>query len=50
MIKENVAVYDYHVDMRENKWRGEKKLKITDKLELPEYLQQNIENYKEWIC
>ena len=50
MIKENVAVYDYHVDMRENKWRGEKKLKTTDKLELPEYLQQNIENYKEWIC
>ena len=50
MIKENVAVYDYHVDMRENKWSGEKKLKITDKLELPEYLQQNIENYKEWIC
>ena len=49
MIKENRAVYDYSSDMRKNKWSGEKKLIKTDISELPTYIKENLEKYKDWI-
>ena len=50
MIKDNLAVYDYHVDMKKNKWKGEKKLKITDNINLPKYVQDNLDKYKGWLA
>ena len=50
MIKDNLAVYDYHVDMKKNKWKGEKKLKITDNIYLPKYVQDNLDKYKGWLA
>ena len=49
MIKENRAVYDYSSDMRKNKWSGEKKLIKTNVSELPTYIKENLEKYKDWI-
>ena len=49
MISENRAIYDYQVDMRENKWKGEKKLKILDNSNLPTYIQNNLEKYTNWL-
>ncbi len=49
MVKENRAVYDYQVDMRANKWKGEKKLKIVKNVNLPQYVQSNLEKYKDWL-
>ena len=49
MISENRAIYDYQVDMRENKWKGEKKLKVLDKSNLPKHLQSNLEKYSNWL-
>ena len=49
MISENRAIYDYQVDMRENKWKGEKKLKILDNSNLPTYIQSNLEKYTNWL-
>ena len=50
MINDNRAVYDYQVDMKKNKWMGEKKLKITDTSKLPFYIQSNLEKFKDWLC
>ena len=49
MVKENRAVYDYQVDMKANKWKGEKKLKIVKSINLPQYVQSNLEKYKDWL-
>ena len=49
MIKENRAVYDYSADMRENKWKGEKKLIKIDKSELPNFIKSNYNKYKNWF-
>ena len=50
MIRENRAIYDYQVDMRENKWKGEKKLKILEKSKLPSYIKSNLDKYNDWLC
>ena len=49
MIKENRAIYDYQVDMKKNKWSGQKKLKVINNTFLPFYIQSNIEKYKDWL-
>tara|TARA_B100001248_G_scaffold191731_1_gene146943 strand:+ start:1391 stop:2275 length:885 start_codon:yes stop_codon:yes gene_type:complete len=49
MINENKAIYDYKADMREDKWKGEKKLIKSDNSELPIYVQSNYEKYKSWF-
>ena len=49
LISENRAIYDYQVDMRENKWKGEKKLKVLDKSDLPRHIQSNLEKYSNWL-
>ncbi len=49
MIRENRAIYDYQVDMKENKWKGEKKLKILGNSNLPSYIKSNLKKYKDWL-
>ena len=49
MINNKRAFYDFHVDMRENKWAGKQKLYKCEISELPEYLINNKEKYLLWI-
>jgi beta-1,4-mannosyl-glycoprotein beta-1,4-N-acetylglucosaminyltransferase len=49
MIKENKAVYDYTSDMRKDKWSGEKKLIKIKNTELPDFIQFNLDKYKDWL-
>jgi beta-1,4-mannosyl-glycoprotein beta-1,4-N-acetylglucosaminyltransferase len=50
MIREQRAVYDYQVDMKKNKWIGQKQLSKTQISQMPFYIQQNLEKYKDWLC
>ena len=49
MIRENRAVYDYQVDMKKNKWKGEKILEKINISLLPKYIQHNLDKFKDWI-
>lgn len=49
MIRENRAVYDYSSDMKKDKWKGEKKLLATDISELPSFIKDNSDKYKDWL-
>ena len=44
-----IAIYDLKVDKRSNKFGNGKKLENININSLPNYLQKNIEKYKEWI-
>ena len=49
IIKNKQAIYDLKVDKRINKIGEGKKLENYSLDKLPKFLQNNIENYKEWI-
>ena len=49
MINENRAVYDYSADMRTDKWSGSKKLVKTDLSEMPKYIVENKQKFKDWL-
>ena len=49
MIRENKAIYDYKADMRQDKWSGKKDLARANISELPDYVKQNKEKYKDWF-
>ena len=49
IINKKVAIYDLKVDKRSNKFGNGKKLENININSLPNYLQKNIEKYKEWI-
>ena len=49
MINENRAVYDYAADMKSGKWSGNTKLIKANLFEMPKYIQENIEKYKDWL-
>ena len=50
MVKEKKVYYDHLADKTEDKHRKEGyKLKKIDNSELPSYLTNNIDNYKEWF-
>ena len=49
MIRENKAIYDYKADMRQDKWSGKKDLVRANISELPDYVKQNKEKYKDWF-
>ena len=49
MINEHRAVYDYQVDMKKNKWIGQKQLSKAQTSLLPLYIQTNLEKYKDWL-
>jgi len=49
LINEKKIIYDHNVDQKKYKWSGEKKLKKIETYFLPEYVQYNLEKYKDWI-
>ena len=49
MMEEKRACYDFHVDMRADKWSGKQKLYNCDTSELPNYLIKNQEKYSSWF-
>ena len=49
IINKKIAIYDLKVDKRSNKFGNGKKLENININSLPNYLQKNIEKYKEWI-
>ena len=48
IIQDKIAIYDLSVDQRKNKVRGNK-LENYPLDKLPKYLQDNLNNYKDWI-
>ena len=44
-----MAIYDLNVDKSSNKFGRGKKLENIKINSLPNYLQNNLEKYKEWI-
>jgi len=48
IIQDKIAIYDLSVDQRKNKIRGNK-LENYPLHKLPEYLQDNLNDYKVWI-
>ena len=49
MINNKRAVYDYHADMKGYKWSGKEMLNKCNLSELPEYINNNINKYSNWI-
>ena len=49
IIKSKQAIYDLNVDKSVNKFGYGKKLEKFELAKLPVYIQQNLNNYKEWV-
>ena len=49
LIDKKKVIYDHNVDQKQFKWSGEVKLKKIETSLLPEYIQSNLEKYKDWI-
>ena len=49
IIEKRKAIYNLKSDMRKNKFDSENDLIFTEMKELPLYLQNNIEKFKEWL-
>jgi beta-1,4-mannosyl-glycoprotein beta-1,4-N-acetylglucosaminyltransferase len=48
-IKEKVILYDHSKDQKDNKWSSNTKLVKLDLSEMPKYLKENLNKYKNWI-
>ena len=48
-IKNRESVYNLSIDKRVNKFSSGVKLKILDEIELPKYLIDNKEKFKNWL-
>ena len=49
IIENKQAIYDLKVDKRTNKIGNGSKLEKYPLVKLPKFLQNNINNYQEWI-
>ena len=49
LINEKRAMYDHNVDQKGYKWSGNSVLKKVENNELPEYINNNLEKYKDWL-
>ena len=49
MIKEKRTVYDLKVDMRSSKFNQGQNLTRVDLNQLPNYIQENPDKYRNWI-
>ena len=49
LILEKTVMYDHNIDKRGYKWSGNNKLIKISNLELPEYINLNINKYKDWL-
>ena len=48
-MKNKLAIYDLTLDKRSKKFGNGKKLEKYLVEKLPKFLQNNLDNYKEWI-
>ena len=48
-VSEKKIIYDHSVDQKGYKWGSEKTLKKIQLSELPIYLSENLEKYKNWL-
>ena len=49
MISEKRSIYDHNVDQKGFKWSGKSILKKIKNDELPYYINNNLEKYKDWL-
>jgi len=49
MINNKKPVYNLKVDSKKNKFNGGEELKITSTDELPNYIKNNLDKYKNWL-
>ena len=49
IIKDKKPIYNLKTDMKTNKFDPPEKLVVSDMLELPYYIQSNINKYKNWL-
>ena len=49
IINEKKAIYDLRVDQRKNKFEAKNQLIKIDINQMPSYIQNNIEKFREWI-
>ena len=49
MVNNKRACYDFHVDMRGDKWTGKQKLYKCETSDLPKYLINNRNKYSSWF-
>ncbi len=49
MIAEKRSIYDHNVDQKGFKWSGNSILKKIKNDELPDYINNNYEKYKDWL-
>ena len=49
MINEKRSIYDHNVDQKGFKWSGKSMLKKIQNYELPDYINNNLEKYKDWL-
>ena len=48
-IDEKKILYDHNVDQKKYKWGSDKMLTKIQLSEMPDYLRENIEKYKQWL-
>jgi len=49
MITEKRSIYDHNADQKSFKWSGKSILKRINNNELPDYINNNLEKYKNWL-
>ena len=48
-IQNKESIYDLNVDMRKSKFEGGQKLSVLGTNELPIYIQNNLDKFKQWL-
>ena len=49
LIAEKRVMYDHNVDQKNYKWSGKSILKKIKNDELPDYINNNLDKYKDWL-
>ena len=49
LIKEKKIMYKHNAGKDENKWSNGSTLEKIDNKNLPEYIKNNLDKYKEWL-
>ena len=49
LIKDKKALYNYNTDQRDNKWSNNPKLEKINLEFLPDYINENLDKYQNWL-
>ena len=49
MIEEKKIIYNHKIDKKEFRWSNEEKLIKVNNKDLPEYINNNMNKYKDWL-